>query len=180
VDREVLKERIRAAFAGVEYPGDWCLRDSEEGDEPYLVERDFKGKTDRYALDAEFLDLAPDGFASALHFLSEEAFRFYLPAYLIADLDGKLEHVEPVFHLTHGLDEASGPERINPRRYGDRTWSDHARCRHAMFDPAQAAAIVGYLETMRDASEWEPDRTKITQALESYWYARARREGRAP
>ena len=31
------------------------------------------------------IDRAPDGFGSALSFFSDEAFRFYLPAYLIAD-----------------------------------------------------------------------------------------------
>jgi len=37
-----------------------------------------------------FLDRSPGGLASALSMFSHEAFRFYLPAYLIADIDGKL------------------------------------------------------------------------------------------
>ena len=173
MDRDTLKAQIVSAFESVEYPGDWCLRGSNEGDEPYLVEADFKGKVDRYALPPEFLDQAPDGFATALSFFSDEAFRYYLPAYLLADLDGHLESVTPVFHLTHGLDAASQAEHINPHRYGERTWSDHARCKFAMFDADQAAAIVGYLEAMRADSELERERASITQALESYWYGRA-------
>ena len=70
------------AFAAVEYPGDWCLRDSNEGDEPHLLEKEFAGKCDWRTLDPAFLDRAPGGYASALSFFSDEAFRFYLPAYI--------------------------------------------------------------------------------------------------
>src|SRR5262245_42174703 len=38
VDAAELKALIRQAFAEVEYPGDWCLRGSNDGDEPYLLE----------------------------------------------------------------------------------------------------------------------------------------------
>ena len=62
-----------------------------KAEEPYLLEEEFKGKTDWQLLDSEFIDQAPDGLASALSFFSDEAFRFYLPAYLIADIDGKLK-----------------------------------------------------------------------------------------
>ena len=112
-DKETVKQQIRAAFTRVEYPGDWCLRGSNEGDEPLWVERDFKGKTDWRTLEPGFIDQSPDGLASALSFFSDEAFHFYLPAYLIADLDGNLERSDPVFHLTHGLGAASRRERIN-------------------------------------------------------------------
>jgi hypothetical protein len=122
VDAETVKVMIRAAFAGVEYPGDWCLRGSNEGNEPYLLEQEFKGKSDWMPLDPAFLDRAPDGYASALSFFSDEAFRFYLPAYLLADIDGRLESANPVFHLTHGLTDSGRAEKVNPRRYGERTW----------------------------------------------------------
>jgi hypothetical protein len=120
-DLESLKAKIRAAFDGVQFPGDWCLAASREGDEPYRVEREFKGKDDWRTLDAAFLDLAPDGLASAMSFFSDEAFHFYLPAYLFADLDGQLRRVDLVYHLTHGLDNTSRDKKINPRRYGERT-----------------------------------------------------------
>ncbi len=115
-DREKVKDQIRTAFARVDYPGDWCLRGSNEGDEPYLVERDFKGKTDWRILDPSFIDQSPDGLASALSFFSDEAFRYFLPAYLVADIDGRLERSDPLFHLTHGLDNSSRSEHINLRR----------------------------------------------------------------
>ena len=31
LDRETIKAEIREAFASLEYPGDWCLRGSNEG-----------------------------------------------------------------------------------------------------------------------------------------------------
>jgi hypothetical protein len=104
---EQVKSQIRSAFAQVEYPGDWCLKNSSEGTEPLLLEQEFKGKTQWETIAPEFLDRAPGGYASALSFFSDEAFHFYLPAYLIADLDGNLQFTNPVFHLTHGLDRSS-------------------------------------------------------------------------
>src|SRR5262249_27990453 len=144
LDREAVIEQIVSAFSGTTYPGDWCLRAGGEGDEPYLVEQAFKGKTDWRAVDPAFVDRAPDGFASALSFFSDEAFRFYLPAYLIADLRGQLQYSSPVFHVTHGLDDGTRDGRVNPRRYGERTWFEHARHKFAMFTKPEAAAIVAY------------------------------------
>jgi hypothetical protein len=163
-----LEDRIREAFADVEYPGDWCLRGSNEGEEPYLLEKEFRGKSDRWALDAAFLDQAPDGFGTALHFFSDEALRFYLPAYLIADLAGKLVHADPVFTLTHGLDDERRQELVNPRRYGARTWWDAARHRLAVFSREQAAVIVEYLRARA-----EPRSPEIEQAIAGYWGPRA-------
>ena len=117
---QALKDQIRAAFADVEYPGDQRLRGSDEGDEPFQVERDFQGKRDWRSLDAEFIDHSPDGLGSALSFFSHEAFRFYMPAYMLADIDGRLEKVNPVFQLTHGLDDNTRRERINSLRFGGR------------------------------------------------------------
>jgi len=174
-DNESLKYLIRGAFAQVEYPGDWCLRDSNEGDEPYLVERDFKGKTDWRTLDPAFIDQSPDGLASALSFFSDEAFRFYLPAYLIADIDGLLERSNPLYHLTHGLDNISRDEKINPRRYGARTWNDHARFKLAMFTGKEAAAIVGYLRFKGSADPYE--RENIEAALKNFWNEKIGEQG---
>jgi hypothetical protein len=167
VDADALKDLIRNAFSKVDYPGDWCLRGSNEGDEPYLLEKEFAGKSDWRQLDPSFLDQAPDGYGSALSFFSDEAFRFYLPAYLIADINGGLDRVTPVFHLTHGLTDDSKTEKVNPRRYGERTWFETARYEFAVFDRAQAAAIVAYLEFMRERDEFS--RAEIDQAIKNYW-----------
>jgi hypothetical protein len=168
---ETVKAQIRDAFKDVEFPGDWCLRGSNEGDEPYLLEQEFAGKTDWRTLDPKFLDQAPDGYGSALSFFSDEAFHFYLPAYLIADIDDKLDRHNPVFILTYGLGDDNRSEKINPRRYGERTWFDERKYKFAMFNRKEAAAIVAYLKLKRDLDEY--DRPAIDQALRNYWLERA-------
>jgi hypothetical protein len=168
--QETVKEQIRCAFVAAEYPGDWCLRGSNEGDEPFLLEKEFRGKTDWKTIDATFLDQAPSGFGTALSFFSDEAFCFYLPAYLIADVDALLDRSNPVFHLCHGFDDDSRGKRVNPRRYGERTWFDEAKHKFAMFNQIEAAAIVAYLRFARERDEF--DQKMIDQALKNYWFDR--------
>lgn len=151
-DKEAIIAQITSAFATVEYPGDSHLRGSNQGEEPFLLEEEFKGKTDWRTLDPTFLDHAPGGFASALSFFSNEALQFYLPAYLIADLKGQLEYTYPYYHLTLYLDPSS---------------------RFSIFNKEQATAIVAYLTTIRDEDENELERPMIDDALIDYWYERA-------
>ena len=169
---EVLKQEIREAFLHCPYPGDSRLRESYEGEEPNLLEAEFKGKTDWRELDAKFVDQAPDGYASALSFFSAEAFRFYLPAYLIAEIDGLLERSDPAFHLCHGLDNESKAELINPLRYGTQTWFDYKTRRFAEFSEIQATAIANFLRFKRDTS-LEFEVARINEALQNYWNARS-------
>ncbi|HYE31005.1 MAG TPA: DUF6714 family protein [Methylomirabilota bacterium] len=171
MDIEKVEAQIISAFASVEYPGDWCLRGSNEGDEPYLLEQEFKGKTNWRILDPKFLDQAPSGYSSALSFFSDEAFHFYLPGYLIADLRGQLEQSRPFSYLSLGLDDDSRNQQINPRRYGARTWFDHAQYRFSMFNRDEALAIVAYLTWARDADDYA--RPRIDEALRNYWNPRA-------
>jgi len=151
-DKEAVIAQIFSAFASVEYPGDESLSNSKQGDEPLLLEEEFKGKTDWKTLDPTFLDHAPGGFASALSFFSKEALHFYLPAYLIADLKGQLKYTYPYNHLTLYLDPSP---------------------RFSIFNQEQAAAIVAYLTIIRDKDENELERPMIDEALIGYWYERA-------
>ncbi len=164
--------KIGREFADAKYPGDARLIASDEGSEPDLVERDFKGKTDWRSLPAEFLDQSPDGFSTALAFLSDEAFCFYLPAYLIADLGGLLKSADPAFHLTHGFTHESKSTRINPRRFGEMTRHDYAVRRCSGLTAAQAGAIVDYLE-LKSLTASAFDKGIIDQALTGYWRKRA-------
>jgi len=173
-DLATVKAQIEEAFQHGVYPGDWCLTNSREGTEPGLLEEEFKGKTDWRALDASFIDQAPDGFGTALSFFSDEAFRFYLPAYLLADLNGKLKQADVVFALTHGLDTKSGGKKINPQRSGERTWFEHARHKFAMFNTQEVTAIVSYLRYKVSADAvTDHEKGQIGEALENYWAARA-------
>jgi hypothetical protein len=170
MDGATLKRKIEQAFASVEPPPPWCLVNSQEGTEPLLLAEEFHDKTDWRALDAAFIDQAPGGLGSALSFFSDEAFRYYLPAYLLADIAGKLERADPVFALTHGLHHASRHQKINPRRYGERTWSDHARHKFAMFNRQEKDAIASYLvyktqgQTLADF-----EKQRIQETLDNYW-----------
>lgn len=166
-----LEALIRAAFEAVPYPGTNNLRGSDEGAEPYRVEREFASITNWRALDApEFLDAAPGGLGSALSFFSADAFRYYLPAYLIADIRGQLRAQDPAFQLTHGLTDATRNEAINPRRYGDQTWFVVSSSTFARFTCAESQAIVAYLRWKRGRDTLA--RTHIDQALQNYWLAR--------
>jgi hypothetical protein len=170
-EREKVIAQITKAFAAVEYPGDWKLRDSNVGNEPYLLEQEFRGMRDWRVLAPKFLDRAPDGYGSALHFFSHQALHFYLPAYLIADIQGLLERSDPVFSLTHSFVNSRKNEQINPRLYGEQTWFEYGQERFAIFSHDQAAAIVAYLNLMRGLNEY--NRQSIDEALENYWREKA-------
>src|SRR5258706_10183027 len=171
---QAVKTQIRDAFATGKHPGDDRIRGSDEGDEPFEVERDFRGKNDWKALSPQFIDGGPNGLASALSFFSDAAFQFYLPAYLIADIDGQLERSNPIFHLIHGLERSSASTRINPQRFGERTWSEYARQRFSGFTREQAAAIAAYLTFNRDAGDiLDSTCQEIDDALKRYWNERA-------
>ena len=127
---ETVKAQIREAFAASQYPGDHRLRGSDEGDEPFDLEREFRGRRDWQSLSPEFIDRAPKGLATALNFFSHEAFRFYLPAYLaeVADAVGATRIV-PVHwdDFTRPLDEPLRPMPVAVRL--DTFFSDMQRLR---------------------------------------------------
>jgi hypothetical protein len=170
---DAIKAEIREAFAGAVYPGDGNLRGSSQGDEPFLLEAEFSGKTDWRTLDAAFIDRAPDGFGTALHFFSHAAFRFYLPAYLLADLEGDLKQSDPAFTLWYGLDDETKDRVVNARLYGQRTWFEMKREALAVFTQPEAAAIVLYLRWRVEQSAWDDERQRIEAALRNYWLERA-------
>ncbi len=133
-----LKNTIRNAFTAP-YPGDDGIRGSDLGREPHEVAALYRNRSEWRVLDAGFLDQA------GLGFLSAAAFRFYLPAFLLADLDGALMTETPSFYLSHGLNDVGKVNRVNPRLYTERTWFDHVSDRFAAFTADEAGAILGYL-----------------------------------
>ncbi len=184
-DREAVANRIRLAFAATPYPGDAFLVGSQEGCEPEEECGPFRGRTDRDQLDAAFLDQH----YTALSFFSEGAFRYFLPAYLLADLEDRLQTADPVFHLAGGFGDFAVAHDVggksftrrsgrhvplNPRRYGAMTFEDYARYRLSVFTREEAAAIVGYLECKRDADTLGVARETIDAALDLFWRERAR------
>ena len=182
-DKHAVIEKIRDAFARNEYPGDDFLQGSFEGCEPDEEVSPFRGKRDWQSLEADFLD----AHASALSFFSEAGLRFFLPAYLIADLNGQLKAADPLFHLTHGFFETTVkiPTRsrvfvvrsghsvfVNPRRYGAATFYDYARYRLSVFTREEASAIVGYLRFKHESGQNTSDKAEIDAALSLFWLER--------
>jgi hypothetical protein len=182
--KEEVIDQIREAFAATLYPGDQFLQGTFEGCEPYDEVGAFVGKTDWRQLDSKMLD----GHYCALNFFSEGGFRFFLPAYLIADLREELLTADPLFHLWHGFAtvwaeapvgsqkfrRASGGKRLlNPRRYGAITWSDYARHRLSVFTREEAKAIVAYMTYKREHDVMGLDKPRIDVALREFWFDRA-------
>lgn len=161
--------RIEQAFADVPYPGDENLTQSSHGDEPAALVLEFRGRTDWRELSAEFLDQAPDGWGSALAFFSGEAHRFYLPAYLIADLRGELARADPSVRLCSSLTPLGAARKI-AQVWGGGTMGERARSEFDAYDAAQVSAIVAYLWWKLE-SEGGCDPT-IEQALQEYWLVR--------
>ena len=184
IDKDVVIELIREAFDGNVYPGDAFLQGSLEGCELYEEVGFFRGKVDWRTLDAEMLD----SHYSALSSFSEAGFRFFLPAYLIADLQDELRTADPLFHLTGGfyvlsaeiptqsrvfIRKIGGSVLLNPKRYGAMTFNDYMRFRLSVFTKEEAKAIVAYLNYMRDRDIHGINRDQIDIALDSYWLDRA-------
>jgi hypothetical protein len=163
-----IADEIRSAFPAIRLPLSEPLNNSTQGSEPLSVVTEFHDKDDWTKLDA--IDEAPDGWASALNFLSHEAVCFYLPAYLIADLHGRLERAEPSFQLTHGFDDLTRDQRFQPHE--EQTWTDYAKDRWARLTGPQVRAVVHYLE-WRVANDRLQLEGAVSQALENYWYERA-------
>lgn len=181
---------IREAFSATDHPGDGFLLGSQEGEDSFEAVDPFRGFTDWSAVDTATLDEHYD----ALSFLSEGGFRFFLPAYLVADLNDQLQTADPVFHLAVAfrdavvkipVDDVVFEKRfgksalLNPRRFGAMTFEDYARFRLSVFTREEAAAIVAYLEYRRGLPG-AVDGEDIDAALDLYWRDRAANAPTAP
>lgn len=183
-DRQQVIEHIRQVFRDTERPGNAFLQGSHEGCEPGESVAPFMGITDWSQLAPVVLDAS----YTALSFFSEGGFRYFLPGYLIADLEERLQTANPVFHLTNGFSDKvvtlpAGPRLyektigksafVNPQRYGAMTWHDHARCQLSVFTREEAGAIEAHLEYKRDADPRGLNTEEINAALDSFWRNRA-------
>jgi hypothetical protein len=178
-DKPRVIEHIRQAFHETERPGDVFLHGSHEVCEPGESIAPFIAVADCSQLDPAMLDAG----YNALSFFSEGGFRYFLPAYLIADLEDRLQTAEPLFHLTNGFSDKvvniPAGQRIYekligksafviPLRYEAMIWHDHVRCGLSVFTRKEAVAIVAYLEYTRDADLYGLNTEKITAALDDF------------
>lgn len=167
---DAIVAELKAAFPALREERFVPMVNSVQGDEPLQVAADFGDKNDWTVLSPVWLDATPGGLATALSFLSDAAIRFYIPAYLAADLSGALQRADPAFALVHGFDDMSRDRRIWPRKPD--TWTDFSRARWDGLTPSQVLAVVHYLEwrVARGGVNVEWD---IGEALAAYWYPRA-------
>lgn len=163
IKNKALIEKITLAFSATNYPGDDYIIEPSYGDEPLLVHHHFRGQNEWQKLTPEWMDL--DG---ALSFFSDNAFRYYLPAFMIADINAVLQLNDPVVRLCWPLTEQVQSKKI-AQSYGSLTIGEKARNCFDAFTPEQAYAIVDYLKY-----KLEHDKFNFTlqQGLENYWLKR--------
>ena len=184
-NKGIVIQEIYEAFGENEYPGDGFLQGSFEGCEPYETIEPFKGMTDWKIIEPKLLD----NYYDALSFFSEAGLRFFLPAYLIADLQDQLQTAEPLFVLVDGFSDISVKHQtrnrvferkigksvlLNPKRYGAMTFYDYTRWRLSVFTQEEARAIVAYLRYKRDEDSDNLYTERIDAALHLYWLDRAK------
>jgi len=180
VNKQGLIELIREGFAETHHPGDSFLLGSREGEDGAEAIEPFLGIADWAALDSTILYDHYD----ALSFLSEGGFRYFLPAYLVADINDQLRTADVVFHLagafldaTVDIGNVAFEKRIgrsafvNPLRYGAMTFEDYSRFRLSVFTREEAAAIVAFLEYRRELPD-ALDGDTIEAALDLFWRER--------
>ncbi len=169
---EDILDEIREAWPPEATP--FRIVDAYEGDEPRLLAEEFASGPRWDSLEPEFLDSTPDGYGSALSFFGQEAFRYYIAAFMKADLEESLERVDPVFALTYGLSDAVRNEPVNPMRFGEQTWFHVKQAGFSLFDKRQVACIVHFLEFKESRCEFPDDAAEIRQALLNYWKPRVK------
>ncbi len=158
---------ITRAFEDLTYPADAEISESH-GDEAEEVIRVFQGQDDWRKLSGSFLDEAPERSGSALSYFSPSALRFYLPAYLIADLRGELDRVDPADRLCAFLTPQSEGQRL-AQVWGGSTMGERERATFNALDLKQCEAVVAYLWWKLDQVEGQ---LTIEQAMEHYWLPR--------
>ena len=158
-----IAREIREAFAETPYPGDNNLSGSVQGDEPSEYALQFRG-VDWRTMHPKFLAYN----SASLSFLTAEGFRYFLPAYIIAELTdtGIESNADPVFHLTHGF--------ATKRATDSTDWLAYRVERMAGFTHAERKAIIHYLTYVADyiAAEYNANSSEITEineAIERYW-----------
>ncbi|MEN7526300.1 DUF6714 family protein [Cupriavidus sp. DL-D2] len=167
---------IIEAFRKVKPPPHWCVVARGEGPEPALVEKIFIGKLWNELSDND-LDRYP-----ALLLFSAESFLYFLPAYLLRELDGHhFKNNDLTLLLTLGMTDEQRDKLVNPRRYGALTEWDNAIYRFSTLTKPQAKAIADFLaHKIEKPRKREPlEYPLIREALRNFWLPRSNMQVRA-
>jgi hypothetical protein len=152
-DARHVQKLIRTAFAGVVLGEGVGLRQGQ-GLDDYADTRTLASyraqdeKHDWPAIPVANLDQC----SSSLSFFDPEGMRFHLPAYLVADLEGRLQTADVLFHLVYT--------------------ADGAQSRFDRLSPAQREAVRAFLRLRLSDPLREFVHPMIEAALRGYWIDR--------
>ena len=151
-DKARVADLIRKAFLGVELGdgvGLWQAQGIDDYEDAQTI-ADYRArdeKVDWSAIPAADVNRC----YSSLSFFDAEGMRFHLPAYLIADLEGKFEQ-DVIFHLTNALD-----------------WTD---TQFSLFSDSQRNAVREFLLLRLSDPDCDFERPMIEDALSRFWTVR--------
>jgi hypothetical protein len=138
------RELIEKAFADIPYPGDDNIADHQDCPECDEVRAFFRGKSWR---DLKFPEL--HDFHGSLPLLTDQAFLYFLPGYMLACL----ENWDQIDNVPFSIMTIGG--------YEDDAWNvkEEARENRKVFTKVQRAAIAAWLKELSDAGpeEWRGD-----------------------
>lgn len=144
---------IDAAFAGLRPPGDARLLHPQCMDDGDVM--DFYGAPDRRRLSDETIVRN----YAAPSFFSAEAFRYYMPAYMI----WSLTHCDTIEYAPESTIRAFDPTSANAALY------EFQVSKYALFTARQRDAVIRFLQAFAP----DPDLGPIARdALANYWLRR--------
>jgi len=160
-----IKKMIQEAFSGVEYPGDNDLVDDVKGDiERAEIRKDFVGKHWR-DIPNEMFDRRFD----SLPFLTIQAYRFYLPAYVFYSLDNIDEPDLTLDYLIYSLIPPSKEDKALTKVFNTRISSFNLQQKQAL----QSFLRIVVISRASDFSSQEP-----MQAIQALAEEKGRKGGR--
>jgi hypothetical protein len=161
-DPEPLRQRIGNAFSGRPYPGDDRIaltRDAYPSYEGNRVSSFFAGKDWRELTFTALVQGYTGDPTAAIHFMQDEGFLYFLPAFLLMALDPAAREMTDalVFSLTD-----PGPQKSDDSR--------SFRARMARLSTDERKVVVDLLQYLAERAdlEGEPDNA-ARHALRSYW-----------
>ncbi|MGI0119665.1 DUF6714 family protein [Zooshikella sp. RANM57] len=146
---EYIKEDIIKAFEGVELEDGIGLWEAQAIDdyEPKDIQREARKKDEKI----DWQNISYDDIFycdSSLSFMDEKGLRFHIPAFIIAEIEGKT-NTGPLYNLTQTV--ISNPELFK------------------LFNQSQKEAVSQFLEWCAWQEEYHYEKAHITRSLNEFW-----------
>ena len=154
-----IRQHIESAFAAVPYPGDHQISYDTSGHhlECAQVAEFFRGKHWQQLTLHDLRDNYRGDESACLCFMSPEAYRFYLPAYMLFSLDPE--------SLGHVIRDAAFYSLTPPDDANQRAWWQR---RASVLDAAQCRAVLGYLQLLSFDPTSDYHTAELQRAI-NYW-----------